>query len=177
MDKKFIRRQIVIKSTSFISIQTALAAYQPVYSLCQCFILLVMLKKSGWGKIGAIPHYGACTQSTRPTHLLYLKTRSRKPPVIISETLAWCIFLQYFQSHTAKTMATETGPPSVSHQLFPLLPSPLLSSPGTPMESRFPVRLDKRAVEEGSYMCRGVEAITPKGNGVEDEEEWSGGNR
>lgn len=42
------------------------------------------------------------------------------------------------------------------------------------MESRFPVRLDKRAVEEESYMCRGVEAITPKGNGVEDEEERSG---
>lgn len=41
------------------------------------------------------------------------------------------------------------------------------------MESRFPVRLDKRAVEEGSYMCRGVEAIRPKGNGVEDEEERS----
>lgn len=41
------------------------------------------------------------------------------------------------------------------------------------MESRFPVQLDKRAVEEGSYMCRGVEAIRPKGNGVEDEEERS----
>lgn len=72
-------------------------------------------------------------------------------------------------------MATETGLPSVSHQLFS--PPPPLASPGTPVESRFPVRLDKRAVEEGSSMCRGVEAITPKGNGVEDEEEWSGGNK
>lgn len=57
MDKKFIRRQIVIKSTSFIFIQTSLAAYQPFYSLCQGFMLVVMLKKSGWGKIGVIPHY------------------------------------------------------------------------------------------------------------------------
>lgn len=75
MDKKFIRRQIVIKSTSFISIQTALAAYQLFYSLRQCFILLVMLKESGWGRIGVIPHYGACTQITRATPLFYLKTR------------------------------------------------------------------------------------------------------
>lgn len=45
------------------------------------------------------------------------------------------------------------------------------------MESRLPFRLDKGAGEGESYMCRGVEAITPKGNGVEDEEEWSRGKQ
>lgn len=146
MDKKFIGRQIVIKSTSFICIQTALAAYQPFYSLCRCFILLVMLKKAGWGGIGVIPHLGGMyTNHTGHSSLLSENKVEKKPPVIISETLAWYIFLQYFQPHTAKTMATETGPPSVSHQLFspppPLLSPPLSPPLGRPWSRGFPFGL------------------------------------
>lgn len=167
---------------SFISFQTGLAAIG-LYYLCQGFFLVWRWNLGGakweWFHIMVQVHK-SFSQSSPLLFLSANKLGSKKEKSVIqSETLTWFIFLQYSFSIVLiqlKTSATERGGrPSFSHQQ--LSPPTLihLSSPGTPMESRLPFRLDKGAGEEESYMCRGLEAIKPKGNGVEDEEEWSGG--
>lgn len=138
--------------------------------------------KSGCGKMRLIPYYGACTQIifTRATPLLSTnKTESKKYPSSKKNGLSYSSSLQRFlqlkqwqpKQEVCRPLAINS---SRSPSSLPLLIlSHPLSSPGMPTKLRFPVRLDKRAVAEGSYMCRAVEAIRPRGNGVEDEEERS----
>lgn len=89
-------------------------------------------------------HIIACPQLTWATPLL--SESKQELSVIISERLAWRLFLQCFQSslhrpHAAKTMATETGLPSYSHQLFSP-PLPISSLPQGHQWSRgFPFSL------------------------------------